>query len=158
MKLDEWLFAVQNSGVAHLISKSDHLVAAALQIVHVLGFVLLLAAVLLTALRLFNRLFTAWPVPVVAADAAPLFRAGLLVTVLSGTLMYVASPLLYSYKWAFQLKLLLLLSALLAHVLFYRPALAGGASHAPAGARVAAALALLLWFGTALAGRLIGFT
>jgi hypothetical protein len=157
MTINDLLFGVQSSGLAHLISKSDHLVGATLQIVHVLGFVLLLAALVLTSLRLLGRVFPAVAVPQVALDAAPLFAIGLTLTLTSGALMFIASPLLYYYKWAFQLKMLLLALAVGAHLLLFRR-VSARAEPGVVTARLSVALSLVLWFGIALAGRMIGFT
>jgi hypothetical protein len=158
MSVNDILIAVQGSGVAHLVSKSNHLVGAGLQIVHVLGFVLLLASLVLTSLRLAGRVFAGRPGSEIAAQAGPLFAIGLTLTLASGTLMFVSAAALYYYKWAFQLKMLLLVLAIAAHVFVFRR-LAYGRTPAPAAAaRVGVVAVLLLWYGTALYGRLIGFT
>ena len=157
MTINAILIAVQGSGIAHLISKSNHLVGASLQIVHVLGFVLLLASLVLTSLRLTGRVFTGRPAAEIVDQAAPLFAVGLTLTLLSGTLMFVSASALYYFKWAFQLKMLLLALAILAHFLIFRR-LAHASAPAPAVARLGVAVTLLLWYGTALYGRLIGFT
>lgn len=157
MTVNEVLLAIQGSGVAHLISKSDHLVGATLQIFHVAGFVLLLAALVLTSLRLAGRVFPGRPLPEVAIETGPLFAVGLTLTLVSGMLMFLSIPALYYYKWAFQLKMLLLALALTAHFLYFRR-VARAQAPTTAGTRTGAVLTLLLWYGTALYGRLIGFT
>lgn len=156
MPLRDLLLALQNSALAHSISKADHLVGAGLQIIHVLGFVLLLASVVLLGLRLAGRVLTAHSPAAVYRDTAPLLWLGLALTVGSGALMFAASPLLYAAKPIFTIKLGLLLTALLIHLLVIRPALRADLLR-PSLAGPRAALALLTWFGVGLAGRIIGF-
>src|SRR5688572_29426743 len=107
MSIAEILTVIQDSPVAHAISKSNHMVAAGLQVVHVLGFIALLAALVLISLRLLNLVFRNQPMSEVMRDANRFFHIGLFLTVLSGTLMFVATPKLYFYKVAFELKMLL---------------------------------------------------
>lgn len=140
--------------VAHAISKSDHLVAATLQIVHVFGLILLLTAQVILALRLFNLIFKLQPLPDIAQTALRIFWIGLALAFFSGALMFIASPKLYYFKWAFQLKMLLLAAGLIVQTTLLQRAV-----HRPSTAliRIAVTLSLLLWFGVGMAGRIIGF-
>ncbi len=54
MSTAQVLTAIQNSAVAHAVSKTNHMVGAGLQIVHVLGFILLLSSIVLISLRLLG--------------------------------------------------------------------------------------------------------
>jgi hypothetical protein len=155
MSIDSVLTAIQNSAIAHAISKSNHLVAAGLQIVHVLGFVVLLASLVLLSLRLLGLVFKKQPIEQVSRDAIRLIWWGLAVAVISGTLMFVSSPKLYFFKEVFQLKMLLLIVAVLVQVTLFRKVVAG--SHSPSFARSIVALSLVCWFGISMAGRAIGF-
>lgn len=157
MSFDQFLFRVQHTGFAQLISKSDHLVEAGLQVVHVGGFILLLAALVVAALRRLGHLLPEHTAARLARDVQPLFWWGLGLALGSGVLMFVASPLLYAHKWAFQLKLALLLLAVLVQCLVTRRLIRSDARATPA-VRLGVTLSLCLWFGIALAGRLIGFT
>jgi hypothetical protein len=156
MSIDAVLTAIQNSVIAHAISKSNHLVAAALQIIHVLGFVVLLAALMLLSLRLLNVALKQQPVAQVSKDATKLIWTGLGVAVISGTLMFVSSPKLYFFKEVFALKMLLLIVAVIVQVTLFRAAVADK-DRKPSLARIGVALSLLCWFGTGVAGRAIGF-
>ena len=51
MTILDALTAIQNNGIARAITKSDHLVIAGLQIIHVFAFLLLLSALVLMSLR-----------------------------------------------------------------------------------------------------------
>jgi hypothetical protein len=75
---------------------------------------------------------------------------------ISGVLMFIAIPRLYFYNPAFQLKMGLFVLAIGVQLFLLRRA-AGHDSPSPVLARVSASLALVLWFGVGLAGRVIGF-
>jgi hypothetical protein len=156
MTTHEILTAIQNSPVAHAISKSNHMVGALLQVVHVLGFILLLASLVLICLRLLGFAFKQQPITRVARDATRLIWLGLGLAVVSGTLMFISSARLYYYNPAFELKMLLFVVAVLVQVLLLRRVTASD-SPPPALARASAALSLLFWFGVGMAGRIIGF-
>lgn len=152
----EVLTALQNSAVAHAVSKSNHMVGAGLQIVHVLGFILLLASLVLVSLRLLGLAFADQTISKIGRDATRLIWLGLALAVISGTLMFVSSPRMYYYNPAFELKMLLLIVAVLVQVLLLRRVTAID-SPTPALARTSVALSLVFWFGVGLAGRIIGF-
>jgi hypothetical protein len=156
MTTNEVLTFIQNSPVAHAVSKSNHMVGAGLQIVHVLGFILLLAALLMLSLRLLGLILKKQPLPLVARDATRLIWVGLGAAVASGVLMFVSTPKLYYFNWAFELKMALFLAAIIVQLALFRR-VAASESPSPALARTAVALSLLSWFGVGLAGRMIGF-
>lgn len=157
MSTDSILTAIQNSPIAHAISKSDHMVAASLQVVHVLGFIALLASLVLISLRLLNLVLKQQQLQDVTRDANRLFYIGLGLTVASGLLMFVSSPRLYFYKTTFELKMLLFVSALIIQFALLRRVASKGSPH-PLLTRTAVTLSLVAWFGIGLAGRMIGFT
>jgi len=157
MSTAEILTAIQDSAVAHAISKSNHLVGAGLQVVHVLGFIALLAALVLISLRILNLVFKQQPLSAVTRDANRLFYLGLGLAVASGVLMFVSSPKLYFYKFAFELKMLLFVTAVVIQFAALRRVAAHENPH-PVLARAVVAVSLAAWFGIGLAGRMIGFT
>ena len=151
------LGALQNSALAHAVSKSDHLVGAGLQVVHIFGIVLLLGALLLANLRLLGWVLPDTPLQVVAREVRRFFRIGVALAAVSGTLIFIATAELYGVKWVFWLKMALLVAAVVAHVLLLSRVLRQ--EHpSPFAARSAAVLSLVLWFGVGFAGRMIGFT
>ena len=79
MSTEELLTWIQDSPVAHAVSKSNHLVAASLQVIHVLGFITLLAAVVLVGLRLLGLALQRQALPDVAKDAHRLVYLGLVI-------------------------------------------------------------------------------
>lgn len=156
MSIHDLLVVIQNSAVAHAVSKSNHLVGAALQVVHVFGFITLLAALVLISLRVLGLALTRQTIPEVARDSTRLIWIGLALAVASGTLMFVATPMLYFYKWAFELKMVLLVVAVVLQATLFRK-VSQSESPNPLFAKTSVVLSLLAWFGIGFAGRIIGF-
>ena len=157
MSIPEILSAIQASPLAHAISKSNHMVAAALQVVHVLGFIALLAALVLVSLRLLNLVFKEQPLSNITRDANRLFYIGLMLTVVSGALIFSATPALYYYKFMFGLKMALFIGAIVLQFAVFRRVASRESTH-PLLARTTVGVSLIVWFGIGLAGRMIGFT
>jgi hypothetical protein len=156
MTTAEALAAIAHFPLSRAIAKSDHLVTAALQVVHVLGFVLLLASLTLISLRLLGLVLIRQTVPQLAAETSRLLWLGVILTISTGILMFLSGPSHYYFNRAFDIKMLLLLAALIVHVtLLQRVA---RREEPPATlSRVSAVLSLLLWYGVSWAGRAIGF-
>lgn len=156
MSLLAFLDALQGSALAHAISKSNHLVGALLGVLHIFGIVLLLVSPLLASLRLLGIALVDASIPEVARVTRRLFVTGLVLTLTSGTLLFISSARLYGTNWVFWWKMGLLLLAALAHGLLLSPVLR---AQQPSRLRVhaAAVLPLLLWFGVGFAGRMIAF-
>jgi hypothetical protein len=147
---------LQSSAVGHLISGSNHLVGAAVQVVHIVGIVLLLTAVLLVALRLLGLGLREQSLQEVERLARPFLWSGLAATILSGSLFFISTATIYATKEALQIKIVLLVLALLLQFGLIRKLVAHPANQTLATGGAVASLAL--WFGVGLAGRAIGFT
>lgn len=156
MAIPVFIEQLQNTTLAHAISKSDHLVGAAAQIFHVLGFVFLLSSLVLINLRLLGLALPRQSVPEVAGQPNKLIWFGLALAVISGSMMFIASPTLYFGNPAFQLKIWLLLAAVILQATLYRQ-VTKTEQPSPLLARVSVASSLVLWFGVGLAGRAIGY-
>ena len=154
--VDALLTAIQSSSFARSITKSNHLVIAGLQIVHVFGFLLLLTSLLLMSLRLLGLALRRHGIPQVTREPARLFWAGLSLAVISGTLMFITGTKHYFYNAAFDAKMLLLFVAVLVQIVVFRTVAAREAPR-PILAKLVVAISLVLWFGIAAAGRAIGF-
>jgi hypothetical protein len=152
------LTAIQDSAIAHSISKSNHLVGAALQVVHVLAFITLLASIVLISLRLLGLALKDQPLADIVRDANRLLYIGLGLATASGLLMFVASAKLYFYKTAFELKMLLFLTAVVLQFALLRRLARSESAAPPALVRTVVAISLTVWFGIGFAGRMIGFT
>jgi len=150
------LNAIQHSFVGSAIAKSDHLVGAGAQVVHVLGFVVLLAAVVLTNLRLLGLGLRERSAQQIAGEANRLVWIGLALAVVSGIVMFFSAVELYYFNPAFNLKVLLLVAAVVLQVLWFRRILSGKTGE-PALVRAGALTSIALWFGVGIAGRAIGF-
>jgi hypothetical protein len=146
---------IQSSALSHAISKSNPLLIAGFQVFHVLGFVLLLASLVLISLRLLRLIFIQQTLPRVGRQALRLLWLGLALAVGSGTLMFIGSPKHYFYNPAFDLKMVLLAAAIVFQALFFRKITYGASSDN--WTRVSVALSLALWFAVSMAGRAIGF-
>jgi hypothetical protein len=156
MTTTEVLTAIAHFPLSRAIAKSDHLVTAGLQVVHVLGFLLLLASLTLISLRLLGLALVRQTVPQVAAETSRLLWLGVILAISTGILMFLSGPSHYYFNRAFEIKMLLLFAALVVHVtLLQRVA---RCDEPPATlARVSAVLSLVLWYGVSWAGRAIGF-
>ncbi len=156
MSTVEVLTALQNSVLGHAIGKSDHLVGATAQIFHVLGFVILLASVVLINLRLAGVALTAQSIPQFTRDPSRLIWVGLASAVISGILMFVSAPLLYFANPAFITKIWLLLAAVIVQVTLYRHVISRDSVN-PWLNRASIVFSLFLWFGVGVTGRAIGY-
>jgi uncharacterized membrane protein len=152
----EILTAIQTSSIAHAVSKSNHMIGAVLQIVHVIGIILLLAALVVLSLRLTGLAFAKQSVRDVGRDALRLMRIGIALALVSGVLMFTSAPQLYWKNEAFQIKMVLFVLAIIVQAAFVRR-VATQDTPSAGFARLSATLAIVLWFGVGLAGRVIGF-
>lgn len=148
--------ALQASGVAQAVAKSNHLVGAGLQIVHVLGLLLLLASVLLISLRAFELVLRRQSLAEVGAQSARLLWVGMALASLSGGLIFLSSAVRYAGNSAFDLKVAFLVAAIILQIITHRSVIVATPPR-PLAVKSTAALSLLLWFGVAVAGRAIGY-
>lgn len=156
MSIVDALSAIQNSGFARAITKSDHLVIAGLQLIHVFAFLLLLSSLVLMSLRLLGLVLQHQSIPLVTYGPTRLFWSGLSLAIISGALMFVTGTRHYFYNRAFDAKMLLLLVAVVIQLVLFRK-VAEGESPSRVLATATVALSLVFWFGVAIAGRAIGF-
>ena len=131
----------------------------AVEILHILGFVVLVGSILALDLRLlgFGR---AIPIQPMAQLLLPLSRFGFLLAISMGFLLFSADAAHVVRNPAFQTKLLLITAALvnilIANVGPWRR-LALWRGEVSGGAKVSALVSLLLWLSTICAGRLIAY-
>jgi len=148
-----WL---QTTRLSHFIAEANHLLVAALQIVHVLGLILLLAPLLLIALRVLGLVLAGQPLDAIIGPSRRLSLIGLTLSLTSGAMMFLSAPLHYYLNWAFDAKMMLLLAAATVYGLIF--------AWSPAAIRARGRLARLhvvvslgLWIAVCMAGRAIGF-
>lgn len=125
-----------------------------IEIFHLLGLAVLGGAVLVVDLRLLGLGVTSVSVNRVAQAAAPWLAGSLVVTVVSGVLLFLSEALKCYENPAFWLKMALLAAAVLFAYLV-RPRWTGPSP--VAGQRFIALLSMALWLGVGAAGRGIGF-
>jgi hypothetical protein len=155
-----WLVWLETSGIAVLMRQSLWLYPI-VEIVHILGLAILVGSAVLFDLRLLG-LARGLPVSGLAAHLLRWARASLLLIVPSGLLMFTAHATEMAANPAFRLKLALIAAAALNAAVFHRSVFrtVGGwdtGRPAPAPARAAALLSLLLWTGVIACGRLLAY-
>ena len=128
------------------------------EIVHIVGFTLLVGAAAMFDLRLlgFGR---AVPVQALARHLLPWSWCGLLLIVPSGLLMFSTQPALLD-NGVFLLKLALIAAAGVNALVFHAGPWRGAGrwqASAPAWARLHAVLSLLLWIAVIACGRLLAY-
>ena len=150
--------ALQESALGQLMRASPFLYPAA-EILHILGFVVLVGSILALDLRLLG-LGRAIAIQPMAQLLLPLSRIGFVVAIGMGFLLFSADAAHVVRNPAFQAKLLLIVAALIniaiAHLGPWRRALLWR-SEASAGAKLTGFASLLLWIGAVCAGRLIAY-
>jgi hypothetical protein len=75
----------------------------------------------------------------------------------SGLLLFLSEAMKCYGNTSFRIKMLFLFFALLFQFTIYNRIVKNEGTSAPVGGKIAAAVALCLWFGVGLAGRAIGF-
>ncbi len=156
--LATWAAGLEASAVGEWMRGSDWAYPV-VNLLHLLGLVLLVGAMLLLDLRLLGarRLF---PLAEVSATLTPFAVAGLLVLLPTGVLLFSAdaSPLLANP--IMQVKLLLILLGIVNALLFrrlWRHRLADWDWQPPTAGRLQAVASLACWVAVASLGRLIAY-
>ena len=133
----------------------------AVEIVHIVGFVILVGSVVMFDLRVLG-LSKQVSVRALARHLLPWSVAALLLILPSGLLMFSAHAGDFLNNRAFQVKMALLLVAGMNAAIFhtgpYRSVAAWDTNAtAPAGARVSVALSIVTWIGVISCGRLLAY-
>ncbi|HTC87626.1 MAG TPA: DUF6644 family protein [Bryobacteraceae bacterium] len=139
--------AIRNSRVAFPVIENFHLFA----------LTVLLGSLVVLVLRQFGLIYKTQPISEVASALRPWNRWSLAVMLTSGVLLFVSEAMKCYGNTSFRVKMLFLFFALLFQFTIYNRVVASEGKSAPAAGKIAAAVALCLWFGVGLAGRAIGF-
>jgi hypothetical protein len=160
MPLESLAAALQASGLSETLRASVWLYPL-VNTGHVVGIALLFGAIVPLDLRLLGA-FRSTPLAPLVSTLVPVAIAGLLLALLTGSLLFATRPLDYVGEPLFGIKLALLAAAVL-NALWLRLdphwrhlGAAPGATPCQ-GWRVHGALSVLLWLGVITAGRLIGY-
>ncbi|OLC17233.1 MAG: hypothetical protein AUH29_02750 [Candidatus Rokubacteria bacterium 13_1_40CM_69_27] len=155
-----WLVWLETSGLAAAMREWLWLYPA-VEIVHIVGFVVLVGAAFMFDLRLLG-LAPRLPVSGMADHLLRWARWSLVLIVPSGALMFTAHATEMASNPAFRLKLGLIAAAFLNAAVFHRVPFRSVADWdtdvtAPAAAKAAGGLSLLLWTGVIACGRLLAY-
>ena len=155
-----WAVWLETSGIAVAMRQWLWLYPI-VEIVHIVGFVILVGAAFMFDLRLLG-VSRGLPVSAMADHLLPRARLALVLVVPSGVLMFMAHATEMLENPAFRLKLLLIAAAFLNAGIFHRwPFRVVGdwdtELPAPPTARLAGVLSLLLWTGAIACGRLLAY-
>jgi hypothetical protein len=155
-----FLFAIQSwSGWAPFVFVRDSKYGMpTVQSFHLMGLTILLTTVLLLDLRLAGLGIRDYGLSWLARQLKPWTLGAFAVVILSGILMFLATPGKYIGSHPFRLKMVLLCLALLFHFgVLHRFTAADSAARPRPVNVIVACLSLTLWFGVGWAGRAIAF-
>jgi hypothetical protein len=147
---DSFLTGLQQSSLAQYIASSTAWLGM-LSGLHLVGFALLMGAMLMANLRLAGWLFTDRPVREVTDPAARALAIGLAISVVTGGLHFITRAAGAAHNSIFQIKMVLLVGAAGCQFLLQPGVVRSGAT-SPAALRITGFLGLALWWGVALAG------
>ncbi len=156
MSLISFAESLQQTSLVAALRDAPPVAVLTIQVVHVLGLILLLTALLLVNLRLLGRGLRSLPLQQVVQATRKALWLGLALAMGSGALLFLSAPVHYAGNAAFIPKMVLLLAALAVQASLYRRVTRSTAP-APRLAHSTAVISLTLWFGVGLAGRAIGF-
>jgi hypothetical protein len=136
-------------------------VVPTVQTIHILAIAVVASSALMLDLRLIGVFWANRPIEAVKARFLPLVWWPLLVLLATGAIMIIAEPARSLKNPAFQIKMLLLLAALIVTWLFQflhrRDAAFGEVSGPRAAAATLAIVSILLWSSIIFAGRWIAY-
>lgn len=160
MPLGSLLDWIERSPLA-VVLREDPWLYPAVEVAHILGFVLLVGAAAMFDLRLLGLSRTI-PVGALARHLLPWARTGLALAAPTGLLLFVTDATTLAANPALQIKLVLIVLAILNTVVFHhwiaRSLPSWDVGHpTPLGAKLAAVVSLVLWGGVVAGGRLIAY-
>lgn len=132
----------------------------AIEIVHIIGFIVLVGSAFLFDLRLLG-VAKRLPVRDVADYVLPWSRRSLIIVIPSGLLLFISQAQALSTNEIFGLKLVLILIAFtnagIFHRFTFRSASTWSTSGTPTAAKAAALISLVVWVSVITCGRLIAY-
>jgi len=157
-EIESWVLALEGTAVSASLRTSIWLYPI-INALHIIGLGLLLGAATGLDLRLLGwRKQTS--VSSLANTLLPIAALGLVVAIVTGTLLFIARPLDYVFNGLFLTKLGLLILALLNIAWCMRSAQWRAALHdesISSSLKISAALSLAFWLAIIFAGRMIGY-
>jgi len=158
--LGPWLTWIERSALGVAL-REDPWLYPGVEIAHILGFVILVGAAAMFDLRLLGLSPTV-SVRALADHLLPWARAGLALAAPTGVLLFITDATTLATNPAFQVKLVLIVLAILNTVVFHRWTAHSldawdVARPTPIGAKLAGIASLVLWTGVVAGGRLIAY-
>ena len=137
-------------------------IVPAVQTVHILAVAAVMSSILMLDLRLLGIVGRDQPLARVSARFRPVIWWTLPILLATGMLMIIGEPVRSLENWIFQLKMMLLVAAIIVTLSYQAPlnkdAAFWDASRGRRGAlKIIAILSLLLWTGIVCAGRWIAY-
>ncbi len=148
--MDSLLTDLQHSAFAQYFATSNGWLGM-LSAMHLVGFALIMGAMLMANLRLAGWLFSERPVREITDPAARALAIGLVISVATGGLHFITRAVDAVHNSIFQIKMLLLVGAVACQFLL-QPGVVRSAASSPGALRLTGLLGLALWWGVALAG------
>jgi hypothetical protein len=163
--LEAILLGLEGSAAAHALRGSLWLYPA-VEILHIVGFVILVGSAFVLDLRLLGRL-RSLPITDAVHSLTRWARWSLLLVVPSGLILFIVDATTLAANPAFQLKLVLLAAAAVNAAVFHRVVFRNVDAHPgdgwrnraslPLPARLVGVLSIVLWFSVIACGRLIAY-
>ena len=144
------LEALQDSRLAHFIGESQ-MITAALSSLHLVGFTLVMGSALMFNLRMLGATLREVTAASIIRSASRVLVTGLVISITTGTLLFVPRAAGASANSIFRLKLTLLAGALLLHFVIQRRVASTSADGSMA-QRLSGAAGVGVWTALALAG------
>jgi hypothetical protein len=154
-EFSEWL---QGTSASMWIQKTLWVIPS-VQTIHILGIAVVMSSIAMLTLRLLGVVGRTWPLPEVAHRFLPWVWGALLVLLLSGATLILADPGRELLNDIFWIKMSALIGAVLMTAAFQLVGELGSEfwDRRRLAAAVTAAVWLVLWLGTAAAGRWIAY-
>lgn len=129
---------------------------------HVLTLALFVGTAIVLDLRLLGVGYAPVPASEVIGRLLPWTRAGFAVMIVTGVLLFYATPVTYYHSIFFRVKMVLLAAAGINVFVFHTRTMRAmaawdGDARPPRAARVAAIVSLIAWAGVVVSGRLIAY-
>lgn len=148
---------IENTSIGHGIRESKWMFALT-EVFHLFGITLFLGTVLILALRLFGSVLHRKTVAAVARELMPWSMGGLILTIFTGTLLFMSETTKCWGNVAFRYKTLFFFPAILFQFAgLQRVARSNGQRFSPLTCKITALIAVCLWFGVAIFGRAVFF-
>lgn len=134
---------------------ASELIFPTLECIHIIGFAMLIGSIAILDFRLLGYGMTEQRPPELYKSLMPWTWIGMAFIFFSGPLMYSSDPDMYYLNWAFLIKMICLLAAIVFHFTFHSKVIRLGASEGTA--KLVATISLLLWGSVVFGGIFIGF-